>query len=73
MLDVTRYALLMQLEVKNPKKTRNNVFRRKQTTNKAQSKIFTGFEVGKKLRVVFPKPKNKTKLNGTFSTVKDKQ
>ena len=33
----------------------------KQTTNKASCKIFTGFEVGKNVCVVFPKPKNKTK------------
>ena len=51
----------MQLPVTNTKKRRNNVFRRKQITNKAPSKIFRGFEVGKKVRVVFPKPKNKTK------------
>ena len=57
----TRKAQLMQLQVKMPQKSRNNVFRRKQTTNKAPSKIFRGFEVGKKVRVVFPKPKNKTK------------
>ena len=51
----------MQLPVKNPQKSRNNVFRRKQTTNKALSKIFRGFKVEKKVRDVFPKPKNKTK------------
>ena len=51
----------MQLQVKMPRKSRNNVFRRKQTTRKAPSKIFRGFEVAKKVRVVFPKPKNKTK------------
>ena len=49
----------MQLQVKKPQK--NNVFTRKQTTNKAPSKMFRGFEVGKKVRVVFPKPKNNTK------------
>ena len=51
----------MQLEVKMPQKSRNNVFRTKETTNKAPSKIFRGFEVGEKVCVVFPKPKNKTK------------
>ena len=51
----------MQLQVKMTQKSRNNVFRKKQTTNKAPSKIFRGFEVGKKVRVVFPKPKNNTK------------
>ena len=51
----------MQLQVKKPQSRRNNVFRKKQTTNKAPSKIFRGFEDGKKVHVVFPKPKNKTK------------
>ena len=50
----------MQLQVKNAQKSRNNVFRPKQTTNKASCKIFRGFEVGKKVFVVFRKPKNKT-------------
>ena len=48
----------MELEPKMPQTRRNKVFRRKQTTNKAPSKIFRGLEVGKKGRVVFPKPKN---------------
>ena len=51
----------MQLQVEMPQKNRTNVFIRKQTTKKAPSKMFRGFEVGKKLRVVFPKPKNKAK------------
>ena len=51
----------MQLQVKNPQNSRNNVFRRKQTTNNAPTKIFRGFDVGKKVREVFPNPKNKTK------------
>ena len=51
----------MALQVKMPKKSRNNVFITKQTTNKGPSKIFRGFEVGKKVRVVFPKPNKKTK------------
>ena len=51
----------MQLQVKKPQKRRNKVFRRKQTTNKAASRIFRSFEAGKKLRVVFRKPKKKTK------------
>ena len=51
----------MQLQVKNAQKSRNNVFTKKQTTNKAPWKIFRDFEVGKKVHVVFPKPKNKTK------------
>ena len=57
----TRSAQLNQLQVKMRQKTRNNVFRRKLNTNKAPSKIFRGFEVGKKVRVVFQKPKKKTK------------
>ena len=56
-----RYAKLMQLQVKMPQKSRNKAFRRKQITNKAPSNIFRGFEVGKKVHVVFPKRKNKTK------------
>ena len=51
----------MKLQVKMPQKSINKVFTRKQTTNKAPSKIFRGFKVGKKVRVVFPKPKNYTK------------
>ena len=56
-----RYAQLMQLQVRMPQKSRYKVFRRKHTTNKTGSKIFRSFEVGKKVRVVFSKPKNKTK------------
>ena len=51
----------MQLQVKMPQTSRNKVFGRKQTTNKEPSKIFRGFEVGKKVHVVFPKPNKKTK------------
>ena len=51
----------MQLQVEMPQKSRNNVFRTKLTANKVPSNMFSGFEVGKKVRVVFPKPKNKTK------------
>ena len=51
----------MQLQVKNAQKSRNNVFIPKQTTNKAPSNIFRGFPVREKVRVVFPKTKNKTK------------
>ena len=47
----------MQLQVKIPEKSGNNVFRRKKTTNNPPSKIFRGFEVGKKVRVVFSKAK----------------
>ena len=56
-----RYAQLMQLRVKMPEKSRNKVFRTKQITNKAPSNTFRNFEVGKKVCVVFPKPKNNTK------------
>ena len=51
----------MQLKIKMPQNSRNKAFERKQTTNKEASKIFRGFAVGKKVRVVFPKPKNNTK------------
>ena len=51
----------MQIQPKMLQTTRDKVFRRKQITNKAPSKIFRGFEVGKKARLVFPKPKNKAK------------
>ena len=57
----TRYAKLMQIQGKVPQTSRNKVFRRKETTTKAHSKIFRGLEVGKNVRLVFPKPKNKTK------------
>ena len=57
----TRSAQINQLQVKMRQKSRNKVFRRKLTTNKAPSKIFRGFEVGKKVSVAFPKLKNKTK------------
>ena len=52
----------MQLQVEMPQKNRNKVLTKKQTTNKAPSKMFRGFEVGKKVRVVFQKPKNKAKV-----------
>ena len=52
----------MQLRVKMPRKSGNNVFIRKQTTNKAPATIVRGFAVGKKVRFVFSKPKNKTKV-----------
>ena len=51
----------MQLQPKMPQTRRNKVLRRKKTTNKAPSKIFRSLEVGKKVNVVLPKPKNKTK------------
>ena len=51
----------MPLQVKMAQKSRNNVFIGKETTNKAPSKIFRVFEIGKKVRVIFPKPKNKAK------------
>ena len=51
----------MQLQNKMPQKNRNKVFGTKEATNKAESKIFRGFEVGRKVRAVFPKPKNKIK------------
>ena len=38
----------MQLQVKMPENSRNNVSTSKQTTNKAQSNIFRGLEVGTK-------------------------
>ena len=57
----TRLAQLMQLQVKNAQKTRNNVFRPKQTTNKVSCKTFRDFELGKKVFLVFQKPKNKAK------------
>ena len=47
----------MQLQVKMPRKSRNNVFRRKQTTKKAPSKIFRGFKVPKKRACGFSKAK----------------
>ena len=55
----TRKAQLIQ--VKMPQKSRNIVFRKKQTRNNKPSKTFRGFEVGKMVRVVFPKAKSKTK------------
>ena len=47
----------MQLQVKMPQKIRNNEFTRKQTTNKAPSKIYRGFEVAKKNAGGFSKAK----------------
>ena len=40
---------------------RNNVFRSKQTTNKVPPKIFRGFEVRRKVRLIFWKPKHNMK------------
>ena len=47
----------MQLVVKIAQKSRNNIFRMKQTTNNAPSKIFRAFAVRKKVRGFFSKPK----------------
>ena len=43
----------MQLPVKRPENSRNNVFTRKQTTNKVSFDIFTGLQLGTKVRFVF--------------------
>ena len=43
----------MQLEIKMPKQSRNNVFRGKQTKNKMPSEIFRGFADGKIVRLFF--------------------
>ena len=50
----------MQLQVKMHEKKRNNVFASKQTTNKALSNIFRGFEVGTKVRLMLSRPNHKT-------------
>ena len=51
----------MQLQFMMPQKSRNNVFRKKYTTNKAPSRIFRSFAVPKKVRVVFPNQRIKPK------------
>ena len=45
-----------QLQVNLQENSRNNVFRRKQTTNKVLHKIFRGFEVINKVRLIFLGP-----------------
>ena len=63
----------MQLRVKMPQNSINNIFTSRRTTNKAPSKIFRGFEVGKKVRVFFQSQRTKSKVNATFSAVKNKE
>ena len=61
----------MQLLGKMPRKTRNNIFRRKHTTNKAPCKIFRGFEVPKKGACGFSKAKEqKQRLMENFQQLK---
>ena len=52
----------MQLQVKMPEKSRNNLFRSKQTTNKGPSKILRGFKVGGKVRMMLSTIKQHNKL-----------
>ena len=42
----------MQLQVKMPQNSRNNVFRSKQTTSSVPPNIFKGFEVRAKVRLM---------------------
>ena len=59
----------MQIEVKIPENSRNNIFTSKQTKNKLPSNTFTGFKVGTKVWSMFCK----AKVNGAFSAGKNKQ
>ena len=64
-------ATIMQLQPKMPQKSRNNVFRRKQTTNKMPPKIFRVFEVAKKGVRGFSKAKEqKQRLMKDFQKLK---
>ena len=51
----------MQLRVKMPQNSRNNIFTSRKTTNKVPSNIFRALKVGTKVRLVFSRPKNNTK------------
>ena len=57
----TTYLRLMQLRVKIPQNSRNNIFTSRRTTNKVPSNIFRALKVGTKVRLVFSRPKNNTK------------
>ena len=59
----------MQIEVKIPENSRNNIFTSKQTKSKVPSNIFRGFQVGTKVWSMF----RKAKVNGAFSAGKNKQ
>ena len=52
---------LIQLQGKLQKNSRNTIFKRKQTTNKAPPDIFAGFTARKKVRVMFSRPKDSMK------------
>ena len=49
----TRQVPLMGLQTKMPQNNQNNVFRSKQTTNKVPPIIFRGFQVRKRVRLMF--------------------
>ena len=51
------------------KTVRNNVFRRKQTTNKVLRKIFRGFEVINKVRLIFLGPKDIFRVKETQNKI----
>ena len=55
---------LIQIQVKMPQNSRNNVFRGKQTTNKVPSNIFRGFELRTKVQLMFWGPNNSMKGKG---------
>ena len=57
----TRYFRLMQLRVKMPQNSRNNIYTSRKTTNKVPSNIFRSLEVGTNVQLVFSRPKNNTK------------
>ena len=60
--NATRHLRLLQLRVKTPQNSRNNIFIRRKTTNKVPSNMFRALEVGTKVRLVFTRPKNKNKV-----------
>ena len=47
------WFMLMQLQLKLKKNSRNNVFGVKETTNKVPRNIFRGFQVRKKVQLMF--------------------
>ena len=61
----------MQLRVKIPQNSTNNIFTSRKTTNNVQSNIFRPLKVETKVGWCFQDQRTTPKVNGTFSVVKN--
>ena len=71
--NATIWVLVIQLEVKLQKKSRTNLFRRKQTTNNVQADIFGSFEVRRNVQLSFERQRKARKFNVPFLAVLNKE